>query len=148
MTWWMFYAALTAATIVVVSAACGHEHLTLTGLPIAVAVLLTTFLLSLLSFEAAGVNHRAAFPLIDLGAGSFFAFQWRTNLKWWSLALAVLFVAEMAQHAVYYALPNHGYMSRYSYDLYLNVNYVLQLACVAFPSLQIILVRRAAATLE
>lgn len=146
MPWWMFYAGLTAATIVVVMAAYGRDHLTFTGVPLAAAVLLATFLISLLSLEALGPVHRAVYPAMDICAGSFFVLQWRANLKPWSLCLAMLFIMEMAQHAAYYTLPDHGYMSRYDYDLYLNANYVLQLASVALPSIQAILARRGAAT--
>lgn len=146
MPWWIVYALLTLATMLIVATAYARDKFSFLGVPAAATVLCATFILSLFSFEALGPLHRLVFPAMDLTAGAFFVLQWRANLKWWALSLAMLFLMEMAQHAAYYTLPDHGFMARYTYDLYLNANYVLQLACVAFPAILTILARRGAAT--
>ncbi len=114
------------------------------GVPAAALFLMVTCLMTNLGILALGPLHPAFYPAMDTAGLTFFAMQWRANQQWWALAIAILFAVEDGRHVVFYLQPDQSRPPLASYDLFLNVCYVLQLTCVCVPSFIKILSRREA----
>lgn len=72
------------------------------------------------------------YPVIDLCAGLTALSAWMTRKAWWKLALAYLYVGQLAAHTAFWAAwPSDGSLIRY---LWVNNSLcALQIACLAYP---------------
>lgn len=81
----------------------------------------------------------SCFPIMDVGLAAFFAMQWFSNRKLWSIGVSVLLLYECAVHMMFKYSGFHDYASKYEYDFTLNIVFALQLSCVMFASVHRIL---------
>lgn len=106
----------------------------LTSVPAAAGVLFLTLALSTVSALVLGPSYVQPFLLMDAVCAALFVWQWRTNDKQWSLALACLFGVQCVADASYQLSAPHSLAERTGYEAFLNVIFVAQLVCVCIPA--------------
>lgn len=120
-----FYGLLTFATV-------AYAHFSgVRGMFGASLVLLTSWVLSALSFHSLQALHPLYYPAIDFVLGSTLVLQGRRAKDPRLYGLSFLFLADLIMHVQYFQSPDHSFNARWNYDLKLNLLYLLQLGYVS-----------------
>lgn len=126
MHWWMLYAVLTAAALL----AAFRSRRRNVELRFAVVVLAITWVISNLSVVFIKSFHTQYYPAMDALCAVIFVLLWGRSRHWWQLGLAVLFLAQVALHVVFFSGSENDFATRSHYHLALNALYVCQLGLV------------------
>lgn len=80
-------------------------------------------------------QNRALYPVIDFVGLCFAANAAVRRFRRWKVLLSLTFLLQLATHAAFWPayIYSQGTLSHYNYDLVLNVLFLAQVACVAWP---------------
>jgi len=75
-------------------------------------------------------QYNGYFPFMDLNFMLSLGWVWRSRLTGWRAVMLSLFWAQIAAHTIYFYVSDPSRSFAYNYDLFLNLTFIGQCACV------------------